>query len=407
MSERFDVVVVGGGIVGNATALALARDRWQVALVEAGPPPAVPLPDDRPTLRVSTLNPAAIELLRRLEVWDRLPADRLGWFDRMHVWESDIDLGLSFSAADARMAQLGCVLENELVAAALWQAGESQVRQWSGTQVDTLELGEGGATVALADGTALQADLIFAADGARSKVRELAGIGINRHAYGQLGVVATVAVEDHQDTAWQRFLPTGPLAFLPLANRRSSIVWSLPEAEAKELLACDDEAFSQRLEEAAQGCVGEVTVIGERGAFPLNRMHATDYVKRRVVLVGDAAHVVHPLAGQGANLGLADAAALAEVVATGRDLKRRAADPKTLRSYARWRRSDNAIMIEALHQIAGMYGRDTPGWRGLRLLGARAINQAGWLRGMLIQHASGFGGKVPKLVQQRSSVQSR
>lgn len=407
MSERFDVVVVGGGIVGNATALALARDRWQVALVEAGPPPAVPLPDDRPTLRVSTLNPAAIELLRRLEVWDRLPADRLGWFDRMHVWESDIDLGLSFSAADARMAQLGCVLENELVAAALWQAGESQVRQWSGTQVDTLELGEGGATVALADGTALQADLIVAADGARSKVRELAGIGINRHAYGQLGVVATVAVEDHQDTAWQRFLPTGPLAFLPLANRRSSIVWSLPEAEAKELLACDDEAFSQRLEEAAQGCVGEVTVIGERGAFPLNRMHATDYVKRRVVLVGDAAHVVHPLAGQGANLGLADAAALAEVVATGRDLKRRAADPKTLRSYARWRRSDNAIMIEALHQIAGMYGRDTPGWRGLRLLGARAINQAGWLRGMLIQHASGFGGKVPKLVQQRSSVQSR
>ncbi|MEM6935249.1 MAG: FAD-dependent oxidoreductase [Pseudomonadota bacterium] len=136
MSERFDVVVVGGGIVGNATALALARDRWQVALVEAGPPPAVPLPNDPPTLRVSTLNPAAIELLRQLEVWDRLPTDRLGWFDRMHVWESDIDLGLSFSAADARMAQLGCVLENELVAAALWQAGESQVRQWSGTQVD-------------------------------------------------------------------------------------------------------------------------------------------------------------------------------------------------------------------------------------------------------------------------------
>ncbi|MFK7955237.1 MAG: UbiH/UbiF/VisC/COQ6 family ubiquinone biosynthesis hydroxylase [Lysobacterales bacterium] len=399
MSENFDIVVVGAGIVGAATALALARDRWKVALVEGGAAPQLPAPDAPPTLRVSTLNPAAIQLLRNLEVWSALPESRLGWFDRMTVWENDRDLGLSFSAADAQMDQLGCVVENSLLAAALWQACEREVTVLAGNAIEQLNLTDRHATLALEDGTSLTADLVVAADGARSALRELAGIEVSRYNYEQQGLVASIDVEDHADTAWQRFLPTGPLAFLPLPGGAASIVWSVPEPQAKELLAADDLSFLRQLNDAAQGCVGEIVGINQRGAFPLTRLHANTYTGRRLALVGDAAHVVHPLAGQGANLGLLDAAALGDVMAELPGTTRNPADPTALRRYGRWRRSDNAIMVQALHQIAGVYARDTPGWRGLRLLGARALNQAGWLRGMLVQHASGFGGKVPRWVQ--------
>ncbi len=399
MSDRFDVIVIGAGIVGAATALALARDRWRVALIEGAAAPQKPLDQDPPGLRVSTLNPAAIEMLRKLGIWSGLPGKRLGWFDRMQVWESEQELGVSFSAADGQLAQLGCVVENQLLAATLWQACEDQLTVRASCELASLKMTDDQGLVTLADGSELSAELIVAADGANSTVRELAEISVDRHSYGQRGLVTTVDVGNHQDTAWQRFLPDGPLAFLPLPGPSASIVWTLPEDEALRLLEVEDQVLLDLLGVAAQGCVGEISGIGQRGAFPLTRMHAKDYVTGRVALVGDAAHVVHPLAGQGANLGLLDAAAMADVLSRQGPKSRDAGDPRGLRRYARWRRSDNAIMVSALHQIAGFYAKDTPGWRGIRLLGARALNQAGWLRGALVRHASGFGGKVPELAQ--------
>ena len=405
MNQDFDIVVAGAGIVGAATALALARDRWKVALVEAGPAPELPSSDAPLGIRVSTLNPAAIQLLRQLNIWPALPENRLAWFDRMTVWEAERDLGLTFSAADAHIDQLGCVVENTLLAATLWQACERETTVFAGNAIEALEVTERHAALTLADGRSMTAGLVVAADGSRSALRELAGIEVDRHNYQQRGLVATVAVEDHGNCAWQRFLPTGPLAFLPLPDAAASIVWSVPDEQAELLLELDEPTFLARLSEAAQGCVGEITAVSQRSAFPLTRLHADSYVSRRLVLVGDAAHVVHPLAGQGANLGLLDAAALRDVLAGLSGPTANPAEPTALRRYGRWRRSDNAIMVHALHQIAGVYARDTPGWRGLRLLGARAINQAGWLRGMLVQHASGFGGKVPTLVQSPSTPQ--
>ncbi|MEM9533920.1 MAG: FAD-dependent oxidoreductase [Pseudomonadota bacterium] len=404
MSTRYDIVVVGGGLTGAAAALALARDGWQVALVEAGPEPVLPEESDPFGQRVSTLNPAAIALLRRLDVWPQLRPERLGWFDRMTVWESDPELALEFSAADAALTQLGCVAENLHVAAALWRVGREHLTAYTGARVESLDVSERRASLRLVDGERLSAALVVAADGAGSPLRAEAGIEVDALDYDQRGVVATVSVTDHRDTAWQRFLPTGPLAFLPLSPGQASIVWTLPAEEADQQLAADDEAFSAALTDAAQGQLGTVTLAGPRAAFPLRRLHAERYHGDRVVLVGDAAHVVHPLAGQGANLGLLDAAALRDVLLPARD----GGDPAAaagLRRYSRWRRSDNEIMVQSLHGIAQIFGQDTPGWRGLRLLGARALNTAGWLRGRLVEHASGFGGKVPELARRPALTQ--
>ncbi len=400
MREKYQIVVVGGGLVGAAAALALARQGWSLALIDAGPPanvePGTPL-----QTRVSTLSPASINILRRLGAWTAQVVERACPFYRMRIWEDDPAAELSFHAADAQLEHLGQIAENDSVQAALWQALADQpsVRLYPGATVQAARDGDRGVRIDLDRGGVL-AELLVAADGADSPLRRAFGFEVREWDYQQRGLVGPVSVAaGHQHTAWQRFLRDGPLAFLPLADGGCSIVWSMPSAKAEQLAAGSAEALGVELTGASQGRLGEVRCTGRRVTFPLKRLRAERYLRGRVVLMGDAAHVVHPLAGQGANLGLLDAASLAEVLEPVRDARVPAADPVALRAYERWRRSDNEIMATALHALKAVYRADAPPVTFGRRLGVGLISRSRVLRARLIAHASGYGGRVPLMAQ--------
>ncbi len=362
-----DAVVAGGGVVGAATALMLAREGMQVALVEASrPPPWRLAPRD---LRVYAFAPDNARLLDELGVWQQVLASRIQPYRRMQVWDAAGGDALVFDADALGQPQLGWIVEHALLVDALWQAlPASGVRVHCPARIEALEQSETGVRVRLDDGLQLDASMAIAADGANSSLRELAGIHSSSHDYGQRGVVAFVASnEPHRDTCWQRFLPSGPVAFLPFADdaaagelrgRIGSIVWTLPDAEAERVRALDDEGFARELGAAFGGELGAMKVLSPRAAFPLQRQLADSHVQGRVLLLGDAAHVVHPLAGQGVNLGLRDVAALREVI---RDAGKRGGDiasPHCLARWARARKSENALNAHALDVINRTYSND-------------------------------------------------
>lgn len=355
---RSDVVVVGGGVVGSACALALATQGLEVALVEAVPPPRWSA--QQRDLRVYAFAPDNAAWLDTLGVWHGVQSARVQPYRRMRVWDAAGGGELNFDADALARSELGWIVEHGLLADRLWQAAlASGVAMHCPARVQACTQDEAGVRLALDDGTRLSAQLAIAADGADSSLRQLLGIGLDAHDYAQRGVVCYVSPErPHQDTAWQRFLPGGPLALLPYADGDCSIVWSLPQDEATRLLALDDVAFGHALDAASAGRLGALRVSSPRAAFPLRRQLARDYVRGRVVLVGDAAHVVHPLAGQGVNLGLRDVSALADVLADARDARADLAASHRLARWARRRRSENEIAARAFEAINRVYASD-------------------------------------------------
>jgi 2-octaprenylphenol hydroxylase len=262
----------------------------------------------------------------------------------------------------------------------------------------TIEIGEDGVTVTLEDGRGLTADLVVGADGARSPVREMLGMESRRYDYQQSSLVALVKTAGpHRETAWQRFLPGGPLAFLPVQDGWSSIVWTMPSADIDRMMTLGQAAFHAELGAAFAFRLGEITDSGEREAWPLQRMHAEHYVMARAALIGDAAHVIHPLAGQGVNLGLLDAAALSEVIL---DAKQRDRDPgslRVLRRYERWRRGDNLLMLSTMDGINRLFSNTQPALGRARNLGLSLVNKSGTAREFFMRHAMGLGGDLPAL----------
>ena len=357
---RLDVAVAGGGVVGAACALALARAGLDVALVEARPVPRWLA--EQPDLRVYALAPDNAALLDALGVWPQVVRARAQPYRKMRVWDAGGGDELAFDAATLARDELGWIVENGLLVDRLWAAlVAAGVQVHCPARVQGMEQDEAGVRLQLDDGTRLEARVAVAADGGASELRRLAGLDVDAHDYGQRGVVAFIETADpHQETAWQRFLPTGPLALLPFTQGRSSIVWTLPEAEAQRVLALDDAAFALELTDASAARLGRAQPVSERAAFPLRRQLVRQQVAGRVLVLGDAAHVVHPLAGQGVNLGLRDVAALRAEVESAQARRVDWASAHRLQRWARRRRSDNTVSTYAFEGINRLFSNADP-----------------------------------------------
>ncbi|HEV7776019.1 MAG TPA: FAD-dependent oxidoreductase [Luteibacter sp.] len=385
-----DIAVVGGGMVGAAAALTLARAGFATAMIDAREPAAWQ-PEAEVDLRVVGLAPSSIVLLEDLGVWTSIRESRAGPYSRMHVWDSENGAAIDFDAADDGHERLGWIVENSLVQQVLWQAlVAAGVRRLCPAEVSGYQVRDERVQVELTDGQGVSARLLVAADGIQSPLRRIAGIDTKGRDYAQRAVVAHVSTERaHEDTAWQVFLPGGPLALLPLADGRSSVVWSLPEAEAGRVLAMDDEAFREALGVASDFRLGRVTGTTKRAAFPLRLQLAERYQAERFVLLGDAAHVVHPLAGQGVNLGLRDVAELRDTLVAAREAGKDFAADHILRRYARRRRSADTFDAMGFDGLARIYAWRAAPLVAARGLGVRLLDRLAPVKRHLMRHAGG------------------
>ena len=386
-----DIAVVGGGMVGAAAALALRRAGFSTALLEARAPSPW-LAQDEVDLRVVGLAPSSIALLNELDVWTSIRDARACPYTHMHVWDAQSGAAIDFNAADEGRDLLGYIVENNLVQWALWQSLEAAgVQRLCPATVKDFEVRTDRVVLDLADGENLSVRLLVAADGAGSPLRQRAGIGTRGRDYGQRAIVAHVSTErGHAGTAWQRFLPTGPLALLPLADGRSSLVWSLPEAEARRVQALDDAAFLTELGIASDFRLGRITATTARAAFPLKLQLADAYQADRLVLLGDAAHAVHPLAGQGVNLGLRDVAELRDTLIAARDQGRDIAAAHILRRYARRRRSADTLDAYGFDALARIYAWQSMPLVAARALGVHLLDRLSPLKRRIAAHAAGL-----------------
>jgi len=391
------IIIAGAGTVGLAVAALLATgraaDRLTVHVLDAKPLPRWRADDVH--LRVYALSRASQQLLEQVGVWPRMLAMRVSPYRRMHVWEGEQPFApgaIEFDAAEIGEPDLGHIVEDSLLRTALADAlsAAPNAQIGVGAALESIDVGARDVTVRLGNGGSVAGTLLVAADGSDSAVRRLLDLPVTGHSYGQTAVVANVTTAAaHRSTAWQRFLPGGPLAFLPLADGRSSIVWSLPTADADRLLAATDTEFLTELQAASAGVLGALTACSPRAGFALRALHALRYTTARAALVGDAAHTVHPLAGQGMNLGLLDAAALAAViedaVLSGEDL----GDAKVLRRYERARKGDNLKMLaafDALNRLFRLPSLVAP----MRVLGMRAVNATAPAKRLLMREALGL-----------------
>lgn len=390
-----DVVVVGAGVVGAATALGLAQAGLRVAVVEARVSEAWDAQAPR-DLRVFAIAPASIGLFRRLGVWDAISSRRAQPYREMRVWDAGAAGELHFRAFEAGAEALGRIIEQAAIQDALWRAlrAHERIALHAPASIVGIEREPAAVVLELDNGQRLQAALAIAADGAESPLRRFAGIDVDARPYGQRGVVAYVETgSPHADTAWQRFLPSGPLALLPCADGLGSIVWTLPETGAERLLHADDAVFDEELTRAFEARLGAMRVVSKRAAFPLRMQLARRYVADRVVLVGDAAHVVHPLAGQGVNLGLQDAHELIEALARARDAGRDLGDTPTLRRYERSRRSENALAARTFDGLNRLFSNDALLPTVLRGPALGLVDRLSPLKRLLARHAMGTAAR--------------
>lgn len=401
MSDRFDIVIAGAGMIGLTIASLLARSqqrqRLRLTVLDAAKPPVFERSNDV-GLRVSAISLGSANVLREAGVWQSIARARISPYQSMRVWDSlaaaESSETLRFDAADFAIPELGYIVENALIRQALLDAaayGDVDVRFQTAIEQLAPTEDHRGYRVILSNGRTLTPDLVIAADGAASRVRQAAGIAVRAWQYPQSAFVTHVQPEfDHQRTAWQRFLRKGPIALLPLADGRASVVWSTTPEQAAEAQSVDDETLGDWLSDASDRVLGRLSVAGPRGAFPLRAQHASHYVESGLALVGDAAHSVHPLAGQGANLGFADAAALAGAISDALGRGEYPGDLPTLRRYERARVAENATMLRFIDAINRLFLANSPGLRGLRRRGMRLFNRSGPVRRRAVQVALGI-----------------
>ena len=395
--RRVDIAIIGAGVVGLATALALAPTGLRIALFDAQPKPST-RPQGR-TLnewdrRVTALTPESIRFLQSLCVWLSIEDNgRGGAYTDMFVWDSEGTGQVHFTAADLNIDSLGTIVESSLTLQALISATETAANlsiNW-GTRLESMDIEADGIRFTTSSGDAFIADMTIGADGGRSKSRELAGMRTREWRYGQNAIVATVRVEPHHSRAcWQAFLPSGPLALLPLADDdMCSIVWSVDDALSEQWIQADPNGFVDGLNRALSGRGPRVVEVSERQTFPLIQCHAVDYSRGRFVLVGDAAHSIHPLAGQGINLGLSDAHILGGEIFRA---YQRGADwrsPQVFSRYERQRKGDNLGMMATMQAFKWGFGSKNPALTIMRNLGLSSVDALPFAKRWFMRQAVG------------------
>ena len=395
MTQHYDVIINGSGMVGATLACLLAQQGIKVAVIE----PTLPTSfnhDDAAELRVSAISRASQRAFTQVEAWQAMVDMRVSPYEVMNVWDATGEGVIRFDAAELGEPNLGYIVENKVIQLALLEVmrGHDLIELITPASLFSFQVNDNNneknkaVTVELDNDLTLAAGLLVGADGAHSKVRALAGIGISQSDYWQQGLVATVQTEEsHQFTAWQRFMPTGPLALLPLSDGSCSIVWTLPADKADAYLAMSEPVFNQALSEAFGFRLGKMSVVSQRATFPLVGRHAEQYVKPHVALVGDAAHTIHPLAGQGVNLGIKDAVELAAVLSLS---SRNIGSYSVLRKYERARKGDNLVTQKTMEGFNSLFGHSSPVVKMCRNVGLNWVDKLTPVKNEIIRKAMGI-----------------
>ena len=400
MKRHFDIIVVGGGITGLSAAALLAggpcADMTRLTLLDAAPRPQFD-PSEDVQLRVSAIATGSTRILASIGAWDRIRETRVCPYEHMRVWdaadEADGPSTLRFDADEFAVPQLGYIVENLLIQdAVLGALDRMNVNLRFDCKIASVERDDERIVVELDEGRSLEGDLVIAADGANSFVRKAMDIQVTRTPYEQVAFVTHLRPErDHGGTARQRFLPDGPLGMLPLADGRISVVWSTTPDQAAIAKSASDEQLGHALTEASDHVLGKLEVAGPRGTFALAAQHAQNYVLPRLALIGDAAHAVHPLAGQGANLGLQDAQALCLVLEEAMTKGEHPGDRPVLRRYERSRKGANATIMHFMTLLNRLFASDSATIGELRRAGMRLFNVSGPVRERAVRVALGAG----------------
>jgi len=389
--KHVDVIVIGAGVAGQSLANLLAKQGIKVALVEAHEP-SIEWPHDSLDARVSAINVASENIFKTIGAWKAMQTSAAP-LEQMKVWDGQSGARIDFDSAEMGCAHFGSIIENRVMLKALWQQTKNNenISCYLPAEAISLEVNEHEAKLELNDGSQLSASLIAGADGAHSWLRKTMQIPVNEKSYEQKALVAVIHSEEaHQDTAYQNFLATGPLALLPLKNpHHSAIVWSCDLNYADELMQLDEERFNLALSNASELCLGKLKTLTKPQAIPLYQRHVKHYIKARLALLGDAAHTIHPLAGQGANFGLMDAHYLAGLLIKAKQQGKDLGAYRLLRSYERARKSENEIIMHMMSGFKSFFAIKNPLCVQTRGLGIQALNRATYLKNCMTRYAMG------------------
>ncbi|HEX4501408.1 MAG TPA: 3-demethoxyubiquinol 3-hydroxylase [Scandinavium sp.] len=389
-NQHTDVAIVGGGMVGGALALGLAQQGFTVTVIEQTTPPEFD-PASPPDVRISAISASSVGLLRGLGVWEAIQVMRTHRYRQLETWEWE-NAHVVFNAAELKLPELGYMVENNVLQLALWQALEAHenISLCVPSSLETLLHGSDGYVLGFTDGSELKAKLAVGADGANSQVRHMAGIGVHAWQYPQSCMLITVQCENEPgDSTWQQFTPNGPRAFLPLFDNWASLVWYDTPARIRQLQSLPLDQLQREIANTFPSRLGNVKPVAA-GAFPLTRRHALRYVQPNLALVGDAAHTIHPLAGQGVNLGYRDVDVLVDVLANARSHGEEWSSLSVLKRYQTRRMADNYLMQSGMDLFYASFSNDLAPLRMLRNIGLMAAERAGGLKRQALKYALGL-----------------